>query len=163
MNVLLSHWAVPKQQTTKPFSREDKLMTIELWRAKVPLAIIRKQPKMLERSLRRILSFAMSNPEAPVAGRKRDPGTGTSNSKMTPALVEDMRKLLNKSPTLSARQLKARVPGLENITIRTIQGTCVKKLEIRSRKMVKKPLLTERMMLQRLEFANQYQHWGVED
>ncbi len=76
-------------------------MAIELWRAKVPLATIRKQLKMSERSLRRILSFAKSNPEAPVAGRKRDPGTGTLNLKITPALVEDMRKLLSKSPTLS--------------------------------------------------------------
>jgi hypothetical protein len=40
--------------------------------------------------------------------------------KITPALVEDMRRLLSKSPTFSARQLKDRVPGLENITIRTI-------------------------------------------
>jgi hypothetical protein len=49
-----------------------------------------------------------------------DPGTRTLNLKITPALVEDMRKLLTKSPTLSARKLKDRVPGLENITIRTI-------------------------------------------
>jgi hypothetical protein len=151
------------KHSTKPFSREDKRVAIELWRAKVPLATIRKQLKMSERSLRRILSFAKSNPDAPVAGRKRDPGSRTSNLKITPALVEDMRKLLSKSPTLSARQLKARVPGLENIAIRTIQDACVKKLAMRSRKMAKKPLLTERMMLQRLEFANQYQHWGVED
>jgi hypothetical protein len=72
-----------------------------LWRAKVPLATIRKQLKMSERSLRRILSFVKSNPDAPVAGRKRDPRTGTLNLKITPALVEDMRKLLSKSPTLS--------------------------------------------------------------
>jgi hypothetical protein len=71
------------------------------------------------------------------AGRKRDPGTGTSNLKMAPALVEDMRKLLTKSPTISARQLKARVPGLENIAIRTIQDTCVKKLDMCSRKTLK--------------------------
>jgi hypothetical protein len=31
------------------------------------------------------------------------------------------------------------------------------------KKDVEEPLLTERIMLQRLEFANQYQHWGVED
>jgi hypothetical protein len=55
--------------------------------------------------------------------KEKDPGSGTLNLKMTPALVEDMRKLLTKSPTLSARQLKARVPGLENIAIRTIQDT----------------------------------------
>jgi hypothetical protein len=151
------------KHSTKPFSREDKRVAIELWRVKVPLATIKKQVKMLERSLRRILSFAKSNPDAPDAGRKTDPGTETSNLKMTPALVEDMRKLLTKSPTLSARQLKARMPGLENIAIRNIQDTRVKKLEMRSRKLAKKPLLTERMMLQRLEFANQYQHWGVED
>jgi hypothetical protein len=39
----------------------------------------------------------------------------------------------------------------------------VKKLDMRSRKMGKKLLLTERMMLKRLGFANQYQYWEVED
>jgi hypothetical protein len=63
-------------------------VAIELWRAKVSLATIRKQLKMSERSLWTILSFAKSNPDAPVAGRKRDPGSGTSNLKMTPTLLD---------------------------------------------------------------------------
>jgi hypothetical protein len=56
---------------------------------------------MAERSLRRILSFAKSNEDAPVARRIRYPGSGSSNLKMTHALVNAMRKLLTKAPTLS--------------------------------------------------------------
>jgi isocitrate dehydrogenase len=80
MNVSLSHLAdqgismrAINKHSTKPFSREDKRLAIELWRAKVPLSTIRKQLKMSERSLRRILSVVKSNPDAPVVRRKRDP------------------------------------------------------------------------------------------
>jgi hypothetical protein len=48
-------------KTSKPFSREEKRVAIELWRAKVPLKAIRDQVKMLESTLRRVLAFAKKN------------------------------------------------------------------------------------------------------
>jgi hypothetical protein len=45
-------------KTSKPFSREEKRVAIELWRAKVPL----------KATLRRVLAFAMKNPDTLVAG-----------------------------------------------------------------------------------------------
>jgi hypothetical protein len=45
-------------KTSKPFSREEKRVAIELWRAKVPL----------KATLRRVLAFAKKNPDTLVAG-----------------------------------------------------------------------------------------------
>jgi hypothetical protein len=47
--------------------------------------------------------------------------------------------------------------------VRTIQNICKAKLGLPSRKMAKKPLLTDRMKLQRLEFARLYGKWGLEE
>jgi hypothetical protein len=47
------------------------------------------------------------------------------------------------------------------VSIRVIQDTCLKKLELPSRKMSKKPLRTDHMRLKRLKFVQQYQDWDV--
>jgi hypothetical protein len=44
--------------------------------------------------------------------------------------------------------------------VKTIQNICKAKLCLPSSKMAKKPLLTDRMKLQRLYFARQYENWG---
>ncbi len=52
---------------------EEKRAAIELWKASVPLKKIREQLSMNERTLRRILSHAKANPDAPVALPGREP------------------------------------------------------------------------------------------
>jgi hypothetical protein len=42
----------------------------------------------------------------------------------------DMRKHLLRNPTLTAKQMKALLPALENISIRTIQRICLAKLKL---------------------------------
>ncbi len=110
--------------------------------------------------MRRVLAFARKNPETLVAGRK--PGSGR------PAVIDEniqrvMKRKLLLSPTTTAKQMKKAIPGLANVTVRAIQHVSLKKLKLPSRVMAKKPLLTKRMKEQRLEFANQYGHWGVDD
>ena len=68
------------------FSMEDKRVAVELWKAGVPLKNIREQLKMSERSLRRILAHAKSNPSLPVKKRKIGSGLHT--------LVESMPRRL---------------------------------------------------------------------
>ena len=50
----------------KNFEKDSKRAAVELWRAGVPLGTIRKQLKMSESTLRRILAFARKNPTLPV-------------------------------------------------------------------------------------------------
>ena len=55
-----------QRQARQRFKNDSKRAAVELWRAGVPLATIRKQLKMSESTLRRILAFARKNPTLPV-------------------------------------------------------------------------------------------------
>jgi hypothetical protein len=147
-------------KTSKPFSREEKRVAIELWRAKVPLKAIRDQVKMSESTLRRVLAFVKKNPDTLVAGHKVGSGWPCLINK---TIQKAMKKKLLNSPTTTAKQLKKTVPGLANMSVRAIQHVSLKKLKLPSRVIAKKPLLTQKMKDQRLEFAHQYSHWGIEE
>ena len=55
-----------QRQARQRFKNDSKRAAVELWRAGVPLATIRKQLKMSESTLRRLLAFARKNPTLPV-------------------------------------------------------------------------------------------------
>ena len=54
-----------QRQARQRFKNDSKRAAVELWRAGVPLATIRKQLKMSESTLRRLLAFARKNPTLP--------------------------------------------------------------------------------------------------
>ncbi len=71
-----------------------------------------------------------------------------------------MKRHLKRDLTLTAVQLKATLPALETISIRTIQWLCHKDLNLPSRKMAAKPLCTQAMKDKRPVFACWYLNWG---
>jgi transposase len=144
----------------KHFTSEQKSAAVELFKARVPLKKIRNQLNMSERTLRRILSHAKSHPESPIISRK--PGSGRPTT-FTPAVKEKMKNMLRKNPCITGGQLKGRIPELANSSIRRIQEVCKDDLGYPSRRMAKKPPLTQRMLEQRLAFAMEYRHWTLED
>jgi hypothetical protein len=75
--------------------------------------------------------------------------------------LKAMENILKTTPTATAKKLRERVPGLENVSVRTIQDLCLKKLKLPSRKTASKPLLTQQMKAKRLAFARPYQHQEV--
>ncbi len=74
-----------------------------------------------------------------------------------------MKTKQQKIQMLTAIQVRMRIPELEDISVKTIQRACKQTLKMPSRTMRKKHLLTERMRIQRLEFANAYRHWDEDD
>ncbi len=74
-----------------------------------------------------------------------------------------MKRHLNRGPTLSAKQLKVLVPALVSLSIRSIQRLCAKNLNLPSRKMAAKPLLTQAMREKQLAFCQHYRNWTVDD
>jgi hypothetical protein len=54
---------------------------------------------------------------------------------------------------------------LQNIFVRTIQGLCLRKLNLASRKMEVKPFLTQAMKDKRVSppFCERYRNWTAED
>ena len=144
----------------KNFSQEDKRVAIELYRAKVPLNQIRAQTQMSEATLRHVLAYSRKNPSLPIKKRRTGSGRKSLVGQETVRLV---KKFLIREPTLTAKNLKERIPGLQHLGIRAIQKICLKKCNLPSRKMAAKPLLTEKMKQKRVAFAHQYGHWTVED
>ncbi len=136
------------------------MAAVELWRAKVPLKTIRQQLKMSESTLRRILAFAKANPIDPIMPRKAVMGRPRKISKDTMKVI---KKKLQEQPSLTAVQLKKVIPSIANVSIRSIQDCCLKDLKLPSRRKAKKPLLTDRMKEQRLDFAREHVEWSVED
>ena len=59
--------------------------------------------------------------------------------------MRKMREQVLKFPTLTAKQLKAKIPGLALLSIRQIQSLCLEKLDLPSRMMACNPLINERM------------------
>ncbi len=103
---------------------------------------IRKQLKILESSLHRIVSFARKNPASPISARKK---RGAHNLKLNSKALWDIQKALLKNSTRNGKQLKEKITSLEGIGIRVIQRACKEKLNLPSQKMAKKNLLTQRM------------------
>ena len=82
---------------------------------------------------------------------KRKVGSGPR--KMDPKISRIIKKKVTKNPTITAKQLRLWSPILQKVSVRTIQKICKDVLKPPSRKAAKKPLLTQHMKDQRLEFA----------
>jgi hypothetical protein len=77
--------------------------------------------------------------------------------------VERLGRYLKRIPFKMARQLKAEVNGRSNVSVRTIQKVCQKKLKVQSCSAAKKPLITPRMVRKRLQFCKKYRSWMEKD
>ena len=135
---LSSIMAAVGNQTNKHFSVAQKTAAVQMRKANVPLKTIRNQLKLSKSTLQRILAHAKHNPHEPVKPRKA--GTGKAG-KVPQGCLRQMKQMLRKNPCLTAKQLKERIPGFANVTVRWIQCLCKDKLKMPSRKMAKKPLL----------------------
>jgi DDE superfamily endonuclease len=144
----------------KPFSESQKRAAIELWRAEIPLKKIRGQLQMSERGLRNILAvaYAKNHPEDPI--KKKSTNAGRP-SKLSLGTLQKIKRHLKRNPSITGKGQKQLIPGLADVSIRSIQKACCDRLKLPSRKMVDKPLLTARMKNDQLEFARRYAHWGV--
>jgi hypothetical protein len=119
----------------KPFSSEEKRAPLKLWKAIVPLKTVRNQLKMSEWNLRGILAHEKGNPDDPVSVRR---SRNWRVFKIPKATLRKMKKLLQKYPTMSANQLKARIPNLAKISYRHFKRLCLKKLDLPSGRMAYK-------------------------
>jgi hypothetical protein len=127
-----------------------KRAAIELWKANVPVASIRKQLNMPERTLRMILAHEKQKPGGLIPRRKKSPGSGSYQRKFSQETRKKMRKILGKSATLTANDLKKKIPELENVSICIIQRNCLKELAMPYQSIAVKPLLNEHKMTARV-------------
>ena len=112
-------------------------------------------------TIARLVAAAKMCPAGDVPGRK--PGSGFNKRKCTIRIKAIMRRAVEKNPKISAKQLKATNPDLEDIAVRTIQDCLNREMGLPSRICAKKPFTKDRMKQQRLDFAREHLDWTVED
>ena len=68
-----------------------------------------------------------------------------------------------RNPFITSTAIKRKFAGqISDISTRTIRRRLVAKFQCHARKPLKKPLLTKRMRLKRVQFCQQYRHWTSE-
>jgi hypothetical protein len=97
---------VPKP--CKQFSKHEKLVAVELWKAWIRK--IMKQCQMSKNTLWRVL-------KTPMQDRKKGSGRKAT---ILPNILKQM-KAAECSPSLTAKQLKEKVPALSAVSVRWIQ------------------------------------------
>jgi len=70
-----------------------------------------------------------------------------------------LRHYVQQFPFKTAKELKNEVPGWENWSVHYIQNMLQKRLGLPVCKPAKKPLLTQKMKMKRIVFAEKYLNW----
>ena len=82
--------------------------------------------------------------------------------KISQGTKEKMENLLIKGFCLKSRELQGRIAGLTTLSNRRIQEVCKEDLKLPSKNQKgTNPLLTQRIVVQRLAFAMEYRHYQV--
>jgi hypothetical protein len=76
---------------------------------------------------------------------------------------ERLHQYLLRHPFKKVKQLKMEVPWWSTAGVRTIQYICNKRLGLSSRCDAKKPLLTNKMVKNRLAFCKKFRSWTAKD
>lgn len=74
-----------------------------------------------------------------------------------------LKRYIMANPFKTAKEIKREVPGFEDVHVRTIQRTLLKRLQMPSRNAAAKPLLTPPMVKKRLAFCKKYLHMSEAD
>jgi transposase len=118
----------------------------------------------LNRDVSTVRKVIRDNKKLPVEAtllpaKKRSGHPSLSTSKK----VERLRCFVHRFPFKTAREIKEEVAGFANVSVRTIQHVCQKKLGLPSRCAAKKLLLTAKMIKKRLSFCRKHRSWTEKD
>lgn len=114
-----------------------------------------------EAAVRRVKRAASASGTSATPCRKPGSGRPKKTNKRTDKLLE---REVKRDPFITAKELKGNYNSLlENVSVRTLQRRLQKDLHLPCRRAVQKPLLTEKMKKQRLDFCKKYEHWTSQD
>jgi transposase len=112
-------------------------------------------------AVRRIIR---ENKNLPMSAMPPPPKKRTGRKNLTTRKQDErLRRFLLRFPFKTAKEVKAEVSGWSNISVRTIQKVCQKRLCLPSRCAAKKPLLTAKMVKKRISFCKKHRHWTEKD
>jgi hypothetical protein len=144
----------------KYLTQEEKARILALREENVKITEISHRVRRCVRTILKVISDAKGFPPGYIPPRKPITGRKPKTSKQTDAILK--REVL-KCPSITSTELKKLHPELlKDVALRTIRHRLLKDLNLPSRRAAKKPLLTEKMKLKRLNFARSYKHWTKE-
>ena len=148
-------------------SNSTKVAALSLLKAGVSPTRISKDMKIPRQTLYDWKSASMASGSWMGAGgdmarpapRKKFPGTGTGNRKITTAIKRKMKRKLDRNPFLAPRGLQRLIPELRDISRSNIRRVIRQELGLPSRIAAKKPFLTEFQKERRLDWSLDKLRW----
>ena len=113
---------------------------------------ISKRLKLSEASVSRILQRNKENLGLSPLKRSSRPST------TTPRTYRKIKRLCQEQPFISLLEIKRSIQELSSVITRTIRNPLHKDFKLSARKPLKKPLITQKIAHQRLEFCLQYKN-----
>jgi transposase len=144
----------------KKLSIEEKSMAIGWRQENISNSEISRRLGCGKDAIGRLFAKTVGKPKNFVPPRAK--GSGRPR-KFTEDVLKDIKYTISREPTLTAGELKKLMPSLADTAERSVQHALLKYLEMPSRVMAMKPLLTPKMKMKRLNFAKKYAHWTPED
>ena len=145
----------------KQFDVEEKVKIVLWFREGIAPKEIASR---LQRNVSAVRKVIRDNKTLPITATPPPPKKRTGRPAAATATQEErLRRYVLKHPFKTARELKREVSGWHDVSIRTIQKVCQKKLGMPSRSAAKKPLLTAAMVKKRLSFCRKYRSWTAQD
>ena len=159
----------PAKKSREQHSNSTKVTALNMLKRGDTQVKVARDLKVSERTLRRWKedSIAAGKWDGPggdglarPAERRKDPGTGTKNRKITDEIKKVIKRKLRFNPFLTAYGLQQCIPELANISQRTIMHCVAKELKLPSRIAAKKPFLTPDQKARRLAWALRHCGWS---
>ena len=151
------------KRTTEQRSNSVKVAALQMKKAKVKTKDICKElniPKNTFNDWVRAAKNAGTLSDVPgevsrPAPRKKDPGTGTKNRKITDDTKMKMKRLVKKDPFVTAKQIKTKILALKDVTAQRINQVLSGELGLKSFVAPKKPQLTP----DQIEYRDDWGHF----
>ena len=147
-------------QTMKSMSEMEKAKLVAWREVGKSVKDMMKLSGRSRRTVQRFFAALKLVPEGELPQRKKGQGR---KRKITPQVINAIKRSITSMPMMSARELKARhFRLLANISVRTIRTCLIRDLGLKAYVPAKKPMLTEQMIQKRLRFCREYGGWTEE-
>ena len=142
---------------SKPYPPEMRGQVIGMLRMRTPQKVVKRVTGVSMPTISRWWMQYLRDGVVPKA--RKSPGHPTI---VTLANLLTMKRALDRDPFLSAKALRSRYLSLQHLSLTTMKKAIRTTLQLKARRPAKKPILTERMINDRLQFCHQYQDWTEE-
>ena len=148
----------PNHDSTEKNLKQSEIDLIKSWNSEnISISEIANRIKRSPATIRRFLWRKKQHPSTPIK-KKSGP-----KSRLDKVDLGVLKRYISTSPFSTVAEARLALPhNLSKVSIRTVRRTLVG-MGFPSRRAAKKPVLTKKMKLKRMQFALKYKHWTAAD